>query len=291
MIQPDAYLQTVKQSKDSISLKYAIWKRDCLEYLQRYRGFYEEDWKDKPRVIYMTGMPRTGSSLMKNYLGSYPGMQIMPFQKDGFHKTYALARKNNESILIDKSTSYIEHPDYLFDAYGKQISLFCIVRDPRDQYLSLLSFKGHTGQSRNTQFWHQWYHKYSNLLKYIQEKSDFKIALLRYEDLVRTPIDAKSFFVAWSGLKLKPELISSTYKVAYQDDIQDNKVVLANKPFESSIGKHLEVSDSSISTTINYYKKHEKIRILMKLFGYSEKIEPPTLRQEVNIFKKPFDAE
>ena len=278
-------MQTVKQLKDLISLKYAIWKRDCTEYLQRYRGFYEADWKDKPRVIYMTGMPRTGSSLMKNYLGSYPGMKIMPFQKEGFHKTYALARNNNDSILIDKSTSYIEHPDYLFDAYGKQVSLFCIVRDPRDQYLSLLSFKGHIGQPRNTRFWHFWHDRYRNLLSYIEERPDLKIALLRYEDLVRAPIDAKSFFVSWAGLKSTSELISKTYKVAYQDDIQDSKVALANTPIETSIGKHLKISDPSLSATINYYKEHKKIRDLMKLFGYSDRTEPPALRREVNIFR------
>ena len=285
MIPPKNYTQTFKRFKDLASLKSSIWKRSFVEYLQRYRGFYKEEWEEKPKVIYMTGMPRTGSSLMKNYLGSYPGMQIMPFQKNGFHATYSRARRDNGSILIDKSTGYIEHPGYLFHAYGKQISMFCIVRDPRDQYLSLLAFKGHIGQPRNTRFWHLWHNRYSKLINFIQENPHFKIALLRYEDLVRFPIDAKSFFVTWAGLDATLEPISDTYKVAYQDDIQDNKVVLANKPLESSIGKYLKISDPCISATINYYKKHEKIRNLMKQFGYSDRTTSPTLQSEINIFR------
>jgi len=37
-------------------------------------------WKryDRPRAVFMTGMPRSGTSLAKRYLGSHPGIVMAP---------------------------------------------------------------------------------------------------------------------------------------------------------------------------------------------------------------------
>jgi hypothetical protein len=175
--------------------RYVLLKRSIIEYFERFRKQPLLPDSKHPQIIYMTGMPRTGSSLMKNYLGDYEGFEIQPFQPKGFQVNW---RKSIESdkILIDKSTHYIRHLEKIHATCKKNVVYCCIIRDPRDQLLSLLNFERHPELPRNNTFWKKWFKQYNSFIQFAEKQETGDCFLVRYEDLVRYPEEVKKSFLS-----------------------------------------------------------------------------------------------
>lgn len=239
--------------------------RSIKEYLSRYKSF--ELSEKSMSVIYMTGMPRTGSSLMKNFFGDYPGLKVMPFEPRGFFVNWKKSHKEKE-VLIDKSTHYIRSLYNLFATCKENLFLCCIVRDPRDQLCSLFEFDRHPELPRDRRFWEKWYEQYQGLISFAKKHKDAKIFLIRYEDLISNPVEAKRVFLNWAGLNNSKRKVANKYNVVHKDDIQDQKVLKHKKVHAGSFGNWNKVTDAKQEKVLNFYKDSAQVKELMSIFGY-----------------------
>jgi len=260
---------SAKKCYREIRWRSVLWKRSVVEYIQRFKdNNVVKKYRSRPYVIYMTGMPRTGSSYMKNYIAAHDGLTIMPFEPRGFHKTWELSLEKGRSIYIDKSTHYIRHLSKIFACCGGHVSLCCIVRDPRDQLVSLFDFPRHPELPRSCKFWDKWFAQYNGLLEFAEKHPQYKIFLCRYEDLVRSPVETKKCFLTWLGLDADLQTLSSNYTVAHKNDIQDDKVSERNTPSDIGIGRFSRVIDPEKIRIIEEYRRKPEVVNLMKRFGY-----------------------
>jgi len=218
----------------------------------------------------MTGLPRTGTSLAKNYLGMYPGLNVVRFQTGGFTYAWKVA-EHTDAIVVDKATHYIRDFRKIHRAYGDHIAFCCIVRDPRDELTSLLETDIHPEIHRDKWFWQQWARTYNAFLGFAASLSDPKtFYLIRYEDLVRWPVNAKIHFLTWLGLDVDPGTITAGYDVAHKDDIQDWKVKAQRTVTSHSIGRWKGVNSPRARTLFKHWQHVSEAAALMQCLGYSE---------------------
>jgi len=262
----------MKKVLKPIRWRIPLWIRSTKEFLFRFHKNRKLSVPvESPIVIFFTGMPRTGSSLMKNFLGAYPGLDIQPFQPKGFFVSWEKSLNTDGTVLVDKSTHYIRHIEKIYRAIGNHVYVCVIVRDPRDQLSSLFDFPRHPELPRSRRFWFHWVKQYGDLLKFSREHQDFTLAIVRYEDLVSYPKQVKTNFLKWCGVFKEGAAIEDNYSIAHKNDIQDNKVVNATTTFTSSIGKFRTVTDETRRTLIYYYLRYKPAYELMRTFGYTEK--------------------
>ncbi len=253
-------------------------KRTIREYLQRYMR--QPQSSGNIRVVFMTGMPRTGSSLMKNYFGTHPALKVMPFQPKGFHITWALSSQEDK-ILIDKSTHYIRHLEKIVAACKDQAYVCCIVRDPRAQLCSLFEFERHPETSRSKKFWKQWYHQYQTFLNQTEKYKNIRFFLLRYEDLVTHPEEAKIAFLNW--LELDTEQVDNRYEIANQKDIQDPKVFKKRTVSQESLSRWKEIEKPSEKEILMAYENMAPVKALMTSLGYLPELGSIRLEVPANV--------
>lgn len=225
---------------------------------------------EKSRVVYVTGMPRTGTSLAKNYLGTYPGLTVIKFQRYGFVHAWQVA-KQSDTIVLDKATHYIRSVRKIYRAYGKHIAFCCLVRDPRDELVSLLETNKHREIFRDERFWRQWAHTYKTFLEFAESLADPRVCyLIRYEDLVRWPVPAKVGFLTWLGLNVDLTTITPDYSVVHADDIQDWKVQERRSVRAESVGRWKEVSVPEIQSLLCRWQNMAEVASIMEAFGYTD---------------------
>ena len=263
--------------------RFSLVKRFVKEYFQSYRRLNTDSTRTKPYVIYMTGMPRTGSSFMKNYLADFEGLKINPFQPAGFFITWKQSLEENDAIFVDKSTHYIRHFNKVVAACRNNALYACIVRDPRDQLASLFEFERHPELPRDTRFWKKWHKQYNYFFKIASAYPACKFFFIRYEDLARYPVESKNSFLEWAGLSTNGKVISNEYRVAHRDDVQDDKVKKGSTSSTSSIGRFKTVNDPELINVIEAFKNIPEVRDLMAKFGYLPELGKPEMEYSENI--------
>ena len=253
-------------------LRFCVWNRPLV-----FVRIVMETWQywfppptpsdpDRLRVIYMTGVPRTGSSLLKNYVGDGPGLTILKFQQTGFFRAWREAQTTDD-IIIDKATHYIWNLYRIHRTYGDSVGFCCIIRDPRDILLSLLDSGLHLEIPRGPRFWDVWYAAYEGFLRFCSECRPRRVYLLRYEDLARYPVEVKSHFFAWLGLGL-PE-VTAKYRIAHQDDDQDFKVSTRQEIVTLSVEQHQrqDIAPQTIEL-LESLAEYPRVIALMERLGY-----------------------
>lgn len=253
-------------------------KRTIREYLQRYKAY--PDTNKRSNVVFMTGMPRTGSSLMKNFFGTHPALKVMPFQPKGFYESWKLSFQE-EKMLIDKSTHYIRHLEKIIATCKDQAFICCIIRDPRAQLCSLFEFDRHPETSRGKKFWKQWYEQYQHFLDQTRKYPNVNFFLLRYEDLVKQPEKAKTAFLDWLGLEAN--LVNNRYEITNQQDIQDPKVFKKRSVSQESLSRWKEIEDPRHREILMAYEKMEAVKNLMTSFGYLPELGSMQLAVSSNV--------
>jgi len=235
------------------------------------------------QIVYLTGFPRTGTSVLKYYFGDYPGLDINPFNPTGFHAALRKTRRITTNILVDKSNHYIKSPDIIFKACGERTALCCIVRDPRDSLLSLLSFPEAREVPRGHKFWLYWYHQYSEFLNF-SENSQYgqRIYFLRYEDFIFQPVMAKTDYLTWLGLDTSIEKIENTYSVPETREFVLDKVHKSKTITADSLQrwKQNALPEKTVKL-LRGWRDYPCVEDLMVQLGYVEDgLAEPTIRPQ-----------
>lgn len=147
------------------------------------------------------------------------------------------------------------------------------MRDPRDVLFSLIHFAHAKEVPRTEAFWKKfWLKHYKTYIQFARSVNSEKnrFYLIRYEDLVRFPCQAKKHFVKWLGLEENEELISKEYTLAFPDEYQDPKVKRYKEINTQSVRKWNGVNNQKTLNLIESWKKYPEVAYLMKEFGYVE---------------------
>lgn len=228
----------------------------------------------RPRVVFMTGMPRSGTTLAKRYLGEHPDLAIAPAGK--YQDGWAFAMEApKEKIVVFKNTRNMPILPEIYTAYGNRAWFFCLVRDPRDELASLFETDIHPEVPRNEMFWPLWKERYLSFFDFCRRygQKNIGIALLRYEDLVLNPSRTKAAFLNWLRLPLA-ELDPSYQMIA---EIargprrgEDWKAHQHGKVHTASLGRWRQESNPERLRTMLHYKMCDDVIELMHLLGYGE---------------------
>ena len=77
---------------------------------------------DDPQVVYVSGFPRSGTTMLKYYFADSPGLRQTAFTPVGFFDAWEQAH-GSEEILVDKSNHYIYSLEPLFQACGRGVRM------------------------------------------------------------------------------------------------------------------------------------------------------------------------
>ena len=185
---------------------------------------------DDPKVVYVSGFPRSGTTMLKYYFANFPGLRQTAFTPVGFFDAWKQAEESEE-ILIDKSNHYIYSLAPLFRACGRGARVLIIIRDPRDCLVSFAKYEENREVPRGETYWRYWANQHADLLEF-GTSSGFGdlIYAVRYEDLVRFPEAAKSDFLNWLGFDVDPGDLDKTYRnehpsEGWHDSVHDHREV------------------------------------------------------------------
>lgn len=272
---PVCALESIKtirrQSSYLLGVKIPVWRRHLHENWAALSRVGRRSGASRPRVVYITGMPRTGTSLAKNYMGAHEGLEVMRFQPNGFVHAWQCS-KRMENIVVDKATHYIQSVWKIYRAYGRSVGFYCLVRDPRDELASLLETEKHREVFRDQRFWKQWAKTYERYLEFATFQGRPSLCyLIRYEDLVRWPIAAKIHFLEWLGIVPDTETITHHYGIIHEDDTQDWKLGDRRKITTDSVGRWKTLPWQNQRALFEQWKRVDRVASLMEGFGYGEK--------------------
>ena len=228
--------------------------------------------------------------MLKYYFGSHEGLRQTKFDPVGFFGAWRLTEAvENGDILVDKSNHYIYALENLFAAYGDAARVCVVIRDPRDSLVSFTKYQENREVPRSAGYWNYWRKQHEELLEFAETHQHAKcLYLIRYEDLVCHPEQAKIDFLKWLGLSVDEEQVDRSYQV--------------HNPGESwhdSVYEHKEVGDHALQKwqqmknlptwaerLLPAWRDDSKVSALMKRFGYDENgFSPPALSDEkLNIF-------
>lgn len=234
------------------------------------------------RVVYLTGFPRSGTTVLKYYFSSYPSLKMALFDPAGFFVSWSQSlRQPGKDIIVDKSNHYIQSPELIFKGCGAQAALCCLVRDPRDSLLSLLSFPEAREVPRGAAFWPYWYQTYSHFLDFAEHTPlGNRIFFLRFEDFAIHPCAAKSDYLSWLGIDTNIAPIDSSYPLPEEREFVLDKVhkwkTISSEPVQSWRNKLLSTEEAKLLSGWRDYPPAQK---LMEKLGYlDEELQPPTLK-------------
>jgi hypothetical protein len=204
----------------------------------RFRLQYE-----RPRVVFMSGMPRAGTTLGKRYLGDHELFQIVPWGH--YSQAWRAAQEQaGAKIIVDKNNKNLTIMPRIYLEYGNQAAYLGIVRDPRDELMSLLETDYDPEIPRDESFWLCWLEQYSAFLAFARRHAHTaaRVALVRYEDLALAPVRTKQSFLAWLGIH-DAGVPDSSYHTTISDIAQkldpteDWKAHQVNEVHDSSVGR------------------------------------------------------
>jgi len=252
-----------------------------------YAGLYarlDQAADDKLRAVYITGFPRSGTSVMKYYFSQYPGLKMQAFDPAGFQVTWGSVRNREEkTIRVDKSNHYVQSPGKIFKGCGARAAICCMVRDPRDSFLSLMSFPEAREVPRDKGFWEYWHQTYRNFLDFA-ERSPLgdRIFFLRMEDFSAHPVEAKAKYLSWLGLDVGQSPIDDTYVLPEKQEFVSDKVhawsAITTEPAER--WRKSELS-TEIEQLLTGWRDHQPAAALMSELGYAgDKLEPIGIRSD-----------
>lgn len=168
-----------------------------------------------PQLVYLTGFPRSGTTMLKYYFGSHPSLLQTEFNPAGFFKAWSVASHHHgDGLLVDKSNHYISSLENIFAAYGDAVRVCVIVRDPRDCLVSCTKYCENREVPRSVRFWKYWSKQHSELLTFARSHPHRKcVQIIRYEDLVRFPEDSKATFLQWLGFDACASDLTRDYEI------------------------------------------------------------------------------
>jgi Sulfotransferase family len=242
----------------------------------RYRREYK-----RPQVVFMSGMPRAGTTLGKRYLGDHEQLHIVPWGH--FSQAWQAAQKlSGEKIIVDKNNKNLTNMTRIYREYGNQAAYLGIIRDPRDELMSLLETDYDPEIPRNERFWLCWVEQYSAFITFAQRQGTkgTRVALVRYEDLALLPVQTKQSFLDWLGLD-KAEVSSALYHTTVteiargKNKTEDWKAHQVNEVHDHSVGRW-RAANGNTAELIQSYQSFPAAGLMTQL-GYGEVLGSPLL--------------
>ena len=175
---------------------------------------------ERLRVVYVTGFPRSGTTMLKYYFAGHEGLSQSAFSPVGFFDVWdRAAATDGDEILVDKSNHYIYSLEPLFEGCARGARVVVILRDPRDCLVSFAKYEENREVPRSKRYWSYWRQQHEELLRFAREHPYGDcLFLLRYEDLVRYPEEAKAAFLNWIGIDAAPEALDRRYRNDHPDE-------------------------------------------------------------------------
>ena len=168
---------------------------------------------DTIRVVYITGFPRSGTTMLKYYFAGHEGLRQTAFSPVGFFDAWGQAESADGEILVDKSNHYIYALEPLFDGCDRGARVVVILRDPRDCLVSFAKYEENREVPRDRRYWGYWEKQHRELLRFAREDEYGDcLFLVRYEDLVRHPEEAKAAFLKWIGIDASAAGLDRKYR-------------------------------------------------------------------------------
>jgi len=235
----------------------------------------------KPKVVYILGLPRTGSTLAKRYLGEFKDYFVLVPYGD-FRQAWERAQTvQAHQIVVDKNTTNLRNVSEIYGAYGNRVVYCGIVRDPRDEFVSLFETTRHGKIPRDPSFWTYWCESYSGLLDFAARASSAgaRVALVRYEDLVRFPRAIKGRFLEWLGIPFSTADITETYTpleafATERDRSEDFKTHRTNRVHDASVGRWCRRTwRLGRVRVLRALAQHDDAKALMERFGYADTVK------------------
>jgi hypothetical protein len=223
------------------------------------------------QVVYLSGFPRTGTTVLKYYFADYPGLVMNAFDPAGFFVAWQRAQSLAAAeILVDKSNHYILSPGTLFRGLGRRMGLCVLTRDPRDSLLSLQTFPESREVPRDIRFWDYWAKTYANFMDFASStKYGERVLFMRYEDFIAHPIAAKRYYLQWLGLDTGRAEITNRYPLPSKREFRADKVHDHSEIQADGVQRWKEFSDSpEYGVLLNGWRGHTKARAMMETFGY-----------------------
>lgn len=235
---------------------------------------------ETPLLIFIAAMPRTGSTLVKRYFGDSEGFTFETETETG----PVASALQGIRIEIRKNTVLMPQVWAQFREYGNQAWYVGVVRDPRDQLLSLLETDRHPEIPRDKEFWQLWMRRYADYFRFAARHSEMgtNAALVRYEDLVRDPVGVKARFLSWVGADAAvaptPEYHNTVGAIARGvDTSEDWKTHQHNRVHEGSLARWRKVVDLTIADAIVGYRSYPEVQAFMEQLGYGDDLGGITL--------------
>ena len=246
----------------------------------------------RPRIVYLTGFPRSGTTMLKYYYGSHPGLRQTPFNPAGFHHAWALAETaDHDEILVDKSNHYIYAIDQLFAAYGDAVRLCVIVRDPRDCIASFIHYRENREVPRGPAFWPYWAGQHANLVRFARaSRYGHCVHIVRYEDLVRFPEQAKATYLQWLGFDVSAGDLDRHYEVQNPGESWHDSVCEPREVGGHALQKWRTVESPPewAARLLPAWQDDPEATAMMQLFGYgADGLTDTQLHGATNQFQPP----
>lgn len=229
----------------------------------------------RPRVCYMSGFPRSGTTMLKYYFGTHPGLVQTSFTTKGFFSAWEKAEElaQGNEILIDKSNHYIYSLENIFRAYGSAVKACIVVRDPRDSLVSFANYQENREVPRDSRYWRYWARQHRDLIDFAGRSPHGKnIFVIRYEELVRYPEHAKAAFLTWLGIPTMPESINREYVNQNPGEGWDDSVHRRRDVSDYAIQKWTKMGQlpAPLTSVFGFWQENPEAREMMRLFGYHQ---------------------
>lgn len=223
-----------------------------------------------PRMVFLSGVHRSGTSVLKAFFSDYPGLDNLPLDPRGFHCSWKRLG-DRPTVGIDKSNHYLLRPRLIYDALGNNVAFCIIVRDPRDTLLSLNRWRESRNIARDESFWvKDWHAHYDAFFRFAAANAQhgLKAMLLRYEDLVRSPVAAKTFFLDWLGVP-RTVAVSNTYTTDAQDRGVEPTAHQRREVDATSLEKW-KGQTGDMADLLGSWRRHHLAAAMMSRLGYGE---------------------
>ncbi len=228
---------------------------------------------DELKVVYVTGFPRSGTTLLKYFFGTAEGFQQTAFDPSGFQKAWSKAQASPGEVLVDKSNHYIYSADNIFRACGRKVAMVTVVRDPRDCIVSFLKYHENREVPRDMKFWDYWTGQHERFFDFAEHSGyGDRIIVLRYEDLVTAPEAAKAYFLNALGRSVSSDQLDASYinqnpGEGWDDSVHEHDRV---STFALSKWRQIEAPDHSLKELLDGWRNHPRAVRMMDRLGYTE---------------------
>jgi len=232
--------------------------------------------------VFIVGMPRSGTTLAKRYLGKHPDLALAPAGTHGETWRFAIGLPPGKLAVI-KNTRDLPLVGDIHATYGNEAWFLCVLRDPRDELVSLFETRIHPEIPRDAAFWALWRERHEAFFALARRWGcrGMEAALARYEDLVLRPEKVKGAFLEWLGLPaagLEPEYEPDPELARAPGGAEDWKTHRERRVHTRSLGRWREAADPEWKRIIGLWKEFPAAVELMGRLGYGEEVAEPTIQ-------------